>query len=205
MEALILSIERKLHSPSSFNEKKYERYKKYEMSVREVIQSRKIIRVAIVGVVAKIIQRESSKKRTFYDVHIGDKTAEVVVRVFEIHEWPNVTKGAVFLILGRWNPEYKSITPEKMIAAADMCKEFLPGADPEPLEKKLTYLIKQVENPHLHKLLRGVFEGDILEKFLTSPAAYYHHQPYRGGLAEHTIQIAWMMARIAPDYGVCTI
>ena len=60
-------------------------------------------------------------------------------------------------------------------------------------------LIRGVRNSHLHALLKAVFhrEGDFWPCFEGAPAATNNHHNYRGGLLEHSGEVALLCERLA--------
>ena len=59
-------------------------------------------------------------------------------------------------------------------------------------------LIRSIQNPHLKALLRELFapESEIWKQFQHAPAAKSMHHNYRGGLLEHSGEVATMCDRI---------
>jgi 3'-5' exoribonuclease len=67
--------------------------------------------------------------------------------------------------------------------------EFLPSTpyDVEQMFEDLAKAIEDVKNPHIKELLARIFADEsIADKFKRAPAAVSIHQPYIGGLLEHT-------------------
>lgn len=60
-------------------------------------------------------------------------------------------------------------------------------------------LVRSVRNDHLHALLKEIFrrDGDIWSRFEESPAATNMHHNYRGGLLEHSGEVALLCDRLA--------
>ncbi|NIA05387.1 MAG: HD domain-containing protein, partial [Proteobacteria bacterium] len=52
----------------------------------------------------------------------------------------------------------------------------------------------------LQALLQAVFQGPLLEQFVTAPAAKRMHHAYLGGLIEHTLSVTGLAAKIADHY-----
>ena len=60
-------------------------------------------------------------------------------------------------------------------------------------------LIRSVKNPHLRALLKSVFDpgGALWPRFETAPAARTMHHSQRGGLLEHSGEVALLCDRVA--------
>ena len=60
----------------------------------------------------------------------------------------------------------------------------------DELMQKIFSKIDSIENYHLKNLLKSFFDDpEFAEKFKRAPAAMKVHQPYIGGLAEHTVNV----------------
>jgi 3'-5' exoribonuclease len=70
----------------------------------------------------------------------------------------------------------------------------------EELSNLLDAMIERVENSYLKKLLDAVFDGNIRQKYLSSPAAKLLHHDYIGGLADHSLSMAEIVVRLADHY-----
>ncbi|RYG68177.1 HD domain-containing protein [bacterium] len=60
-------------------------------------------------------------------------------------------------------------------------------------------LVRSVRNPDLYALLKEIFrhDGDVWTRFAESPAATNMHHNYRGGLLEHSGEVALLCERLA--------
>lgn len=60
-------------------------------------------------------------------------------------------------------------------------------------------LIRAVRNPHFHALLKEIFrrDGEFWPRFADAPAATHNHHAYRGGLLEHSGEVALLCERLA--------
>jgi len=71
----------------------------------------------------------------------------------------------------------------------------------DELIKKIFSKINSIENPHLQNLLESFFKNqEFIEKFKRAPAATKVHQPYIGGLIEHTINVVAICETICNIY-----
>ncbi len=71
----------------------------------------------------------------------------------------------------------------------------------DELMRKIFSKINSVENYHLKNLLKSFFDDqEFAEKFKRAPAATKVHQPYIGGLAEHTVNVVAICESICNIY-----
>ena len=71
----------------------------------------------------------------------------------------------------------------------------------DELMQKIFSKIDSIENYHLQNLLKSFFnDPEFAEKFKRAPAAMKVHQPYIGGLAEHTLNVVSICESIGNIY-----
>jgi len=71
----------------------------------------------------------------------------------------------------------------------------------DELMSKIFSKINSIENYHLKNLLKSFFDDpEFAEKFKRAPAAMKVHQPYIGGLAEHTVNVVTICETIGNIY-----
>ena len=71
----------------------------------------------------------------------------------------------------------------------------------DELMQKIFLKIDSIENYHLRNLLKSFFnDPEFAEKFKRAPAAMKVHQPYIGGLAEHTVNVVNICESIGNIY-----
>ena len=80
--------------------------------------------------------------------------------------------------------------------------EFMPASSKSSsvMKKGLQQLIDSVQDPYLSELLKNIFQGGLLQQFLTAPAAKMMHHAYLGGLAEHTLSVTQLAAKVCAHY-----
>ncbi|NLK00547.1 MAG: HD domain-containing protein [Clostridia bacterium] len=60
--------------------------------------------------------------------------------------------------------------------------------------------ISSINNPHLDRLFKAIFSSDFKEKFFAAPGGKTIHHAYRGGLLEHTLEVASIADHISQIY-----
>jgi 3'-5' exoribonuclease len=81
--------------------------------------------------------------------------------------------------------------------------DYFPSSkqDPDVMYKRLKQIIKKLSNPHLKKLLNGIFsDPKVEEQFKKAPAAKALHHVYLGGLLEHTLSVVDLCILVADYY-----
>lgn len=78
---------------------------------------------------------------------------------------------------------------------------FLPAlpADHAAHRARFSEIVRSVRDPHLKALLKEIFrhDGEFWNNFQTAPAAQNLHHSYRGGLLEHSGEVALLCDRTA--------
>jgi len=65
-----------------------------------------------------------------------------------------------------------------------------PKRDIEDMKKELKNYISSIKNIHLKSLLEKIFTNEFIEKFSIHPGAIQYHHNWKGGLMQHTIEVA---------------
>ena len=68
------------------------------------------------------------------------------------------------------------------------------------MREELAGLIATVADPGLHRLLAGLFQGQLLQEFSQAPAAKMMHHACLGGLLEHSLSVAGLALKISEHY-----
>jgi 3'-5' exoribonuclease len=100
---------------------------------------------------------------------------------------------------GQMQMSIKTLEETSEISAED----FIPSTDKdmEELMQAIDSKIASIKNYHLKGLLISFFDDMIFrEKFKKAPAAKKLHQAYKGGLAEHTVNVANICEAICQIY-----
>ena len=65
-----------------------------------------------------------------------------------------------------------------------------PKRDIEDMKKELKNYISSIKNSHLKSLLEKIFTNEFTENFSIHPGAIQYHHNWKGGLMQHTIEVA---------------
>ncbi|MHA1860466.1 MAG: HD domain-containing protein, partial [Candidatus Asgardarchaeia archaeon] len=65
-----------------------------------------------------------------------------------------------------------------------------PKKDIEIMKRELMDYIKSVKDNDFKKLLEDIFSGEFLERFADHAGAIQYHHAWRGGLLQHTLEVA---------------
>ncbi len=164
-----------------------------------------------VFLVAKKSLAETKAGKPYLALALMDRTGEVEARMWEnaLQFEPQAEEGTFVLVQAVAKPfrdqMQLSVMALRQVAdtTVDMA-DFLP-ASPRPLADmaaELETVIAAVNDPPLRALLRVLFQGDTLARFLRAPAAKKLHHAYIGGLIEHTLSIVAMAGKAAAHYGL---
>jgi len=80
---------------------------------------------------------------------------------------------------------------------------FLPQTEknPEQMFGQLVHILRQIQNPHMQKLVEAFLaDAPLMERFKKAPAAIALHHAYLGGLLEHTLSVLELGCLILPKY-----
>ncbi|MBI5778160.1 MAG: HD domain-containing protein [Planctomycetes bacterium] len=154
-------------------------------------------------------QRKTKTGSIYFRLELRDKTGKVATNIWDniaqldsISEYSFVRiKGQVDLYQGELQLKTSSIAPA---SDKDINPDFFAvhtALDIEALYNRLTNVLARVKDPHLVKLLEAfVKDEDFIERFKKSPAAVEKHQPYTGGLMEHTLNMANLALSVGQQY-----
>lgn len=151
-----------------------------------------------------------NKPGVFLSLSLGDRTGELPARVWEDGERfaQNVevgdivrAEGEVITFQGNLQLNLRRLT---VVAEAELdIADFLPTSarDREELLEEILTVVREVTNPHCRALLDRFFQSaEFREVFCRAPAGKKHHQPYIGGLLEHTAGVVRLARAVAAAY-----
>jgi 3'-5' exoribonuclease len=160
---------------------------------------------------ARVCQLRTAKGGKHYlHADLGDKTGQITARLWNATDAMfQALGGAHFVrVTGRVEVYQDSLQLNlntiRPVSDKDVnVEDFLPRSprDVEEMFAKLRELAASVRNEHLSRLLSDFLgDGDFTARFKKAPAAVSYHQPYLGGLLEHTLAVATLADYVASRY-----
>lgn len=154
-----------------------------------------------VFIAVSLAVRVASGGSPFLSLKLRDCTGEVAAKLWNAPEDILTQIGGSKLVKvcgfvergGKYNGDFRllGITPHE--APADLTPFLMPlPGDFKSHKARFFELIRAVKSPHLHALLKEIFrvDGAYLERFCDAPAAKSMHHAHRGGLLEHSGEVA---------------
>ena len=176
------------------------------MKVREFVDGCDVAQPLVVRDVELRQRRDGGE---YMKMLLGDRTGSVAAMVWE--EVPSARElcraGEVLHVVGRYcvharyGPQLSIISMREAHPHEYAPEELLdgPGRDADQMEADLRALLRTIQNPHLRRLLRLVFdEGSaVWSQYRDAPAAKHYHQAYRHGLLEHSLTVAQAVSALS--------
>jgi 3'-5' exoribonuclease len=153
----------------------------------------------------------TTKSGDFYiSATLGDKTGQIPARMWQANEavFESVPMDGFLHVKGRIE-DYRGslqlvIDACRPIAAEKVAMaDFLPTTahDVEEMWSELLEITRAIKNRHLKLLLKKFMEDKTLvAAFKRAPAAMQMHNPFIGGLLEHTLSVARAAKALLPLY-----
>lgn len=148
--------------------------------------------------------------KPYLALNLCDKTGDIKGRVWDNAEklaslfaQGNIVKIKAYSIRYQGELQLNINAIENQSCDDTTLAEFLPASskDPEKCFNELMSLCKIIENVHLKKLLKTIFEDEAISSaFKTAPAARTIHHNYLGGLLEHTLNVTRLSNDISKHY-----
>jgi 3'-5' exoribonuclease len=143
--------------------------------------------------------RLTRQNKQYLNIELGDKSETLNANIFDdFNDIYNSFKNGEIVKVKGMIDEYQGtkqirITYLDPVTPADdvSINDFLPKSLRNPSEMKEEFLkrIDLLSNDYLKALMKAIFSGERLEKFLTAPAGKSWHHGYIHGLIEHTLEI----------------
>jgi 3'-5' exoribonuclease len=143
--------------------------------------------------------RLTKSNKQYLFLELGDKTASINANLWDNFEdfYKLVIAGDVVKVTGimddfQGSPQIKINSIRKSNSKdAVQPQDFLPLSkrDPEVMKKEFIDRIEEISNSYLQTLMKQIFIGEKLDKFLRAPAGKSWHHSYIHGLVEHTLEI----------------
>ncbi len=154
--------------------------------------------------------RTTRKGDPYLTVTLGDKTAKVPARMWQVNEqfFKSVPVEGFLHVKGRAE-EYRGSLQVIIDACRPVPKDKVDVAefvavtdnDVEAMWAELLEHLRTVKTPPLRMLIKKFVEdADFVEAFQHAPAAMHMHHPFLGGLLEHTLNVTRAAKALLPMY-----
>jgi 3'-5' exoribonuclease len=176
------------------------------MNVREFSDGCDIAQVLLVREIELRHKRDGAQ---FLRLQFGDRTGSVAAMVWDDIESVRelCRAGEPVHVTGRYevSPRWGGQLCVRALRAAQ-ADEYEPEdlhdgpvRSAVQMEADLRELLRTIQNPHLHRLLRLVFaeSSPVWREFRDAPAAKRYHQAYRHGLLEHCLSVAQAVSALS--------
>ncbi|MFC1614615.1 3'-5' exoribonuclease YhaM family protein [Gemmatimonadota bacterium] len=166
--------------------------------------------VDCVCILTSVQTKKTRKEKSFLRLEFGDAGGRVPGVMWEgfDEQLASLPPGEIVRVLGRmdqWEDR-----PQLAVQSIHLPppgsfdpKDLLPRSErnPEQMLGELDRAVESVKYPPLRKLLSNIYcDNELRENFATAPAAKRWHQPYLGGLLEHTLNVYYHAANMAGRY-----
>jgi len=150
---------------------------------------------------------KTKQDKPFVDIELIDRTGNVKGKIWSdsIDKCDKVKVGEVVKIEGSIE-EYQE-RPQLKIASMKLTDDYDPidfqrisEYSTEEMRETIKDTIDKIKNHSLNKLLKNVFTKETMSAFLESSAAKGFHHAYKGGLAEHTVEMLYLARPIYDRY-----
>jgi len=161
--------------------------------------------------VIKSYKKGSTKQgQPFIDVELADKSGSVRGKVWSDHidkcevnkvgEAVKVDGSIEEYPPGSGKPQFKIVS--MVLAESYDPIDFQKSSEYsiEELEEKISNTLKGIKNKHLNSLLKNIFDEETMASFLQSSAAMNIHHAYKGGLAEHVVEMLYLAESVLERY-----
>ncbi len=143
--------------------------------------------------------RNTKTNKQYLYLELGDKTASLNANLWDNFEefYKQVNTGDVVKVAGsidefQGTPQIRINSIRKSNRKDDVLpQDFLPVSkrNPEIMKREILDRMEKISDPYLRTLMKQIFSGENLEKFLKAPAGKSWHHSYIHGLNEHTLEI----------------
>jgi len=156
--------------------------------------------------------RQTRDGKPYLVLKVGNATGQSDARVWAegLSAWEGIASGDALHIHARVKTGFRGGEPELEILSATPLPPDHPvrlelnpvcSIPREELRMRLHDLMYSIRRGSARWLLKYVLESDAVgyERYLTAPAAKMHHHAYIGGLAEHSLEVAYMALALADN------
>ena len=144
---------------------------------------------------------KTAKNGPYLQMLLSDQTGQITVKKWQATDQDiAIASESRFLCVsgnvekdGQYKGDIK-ITYLTSVSEPEDVEEFLPPFPENHRETVAAYkeLMNSIKEPHLYNLLRVIFQGSegTWKQFKSASAAQSRHHAYRGGLIEHSMEVA---------------
>jgi 3'-5' exoribonuclease len=158
--------------------------------------------------VVKSYKKGTTKQNQPYiDIELVDRTGLIKGKVWSdsIENCEFIKEGDVVKVDGvieeyRESPQFKISSMIKTEDYDPVDFQKVTEYSTEEMKETILFTIEEIKNSYLKKLLRDIFDPDTLTQFLDASAAMSVHHAYRGGLAEHTVEMLLLAKPVIERY-----
>lgn len=159
---------------------------------------------ATVDLIARVTRREERVSRTgspYVTLFLEDRSATLRAQLWnDGYVGPEVAVSDVLHVHGVW--QHIGEQWFLKVRAAEYATSYSPirliplSSCPHPdIPERLELLVDRLTVPALRDFVEALFnDGDLREAFLHAPASRHHHHSHPGGLAEHSLECAEIVA-----------
>lgn len=161
-------------------------------------------------ILASVRSKETRQQKTFLNLEFSDSSGRVPGVMWEgfDEELARTAPGEIVRVQGRMEsyndrPQVRVTSILRPAPGTYDPRDFLPASkqDTDQMLAELDGIVESIENAPLKVLMQSMFGDDRLRRsFSMAPAAKRWHQPYLGGLLEHTLSVHYHAANMAGRY-----
>lgn len=154
--------------------------------------------------------RETKNGKPYLQLELGDSSGRVAAVMWDGFDENamGLQAGEIVHVNGRmdtYRDKLQLVVQRLIRLDPSKCdpRELLPSSERDPAEmlQELDGHIKLIANPGIRTLMEKIFgDAEIRQSFANAPAAKRWHQPYIGGLLEHTLNVLANSVSLAGRY-----
>lgn len=158
------------------------------------------IRRALLAVTRIEIRKTGEEvPQSYLSIRFGDNSGKIAGTCFGYDTLPDhVKEDSLVLVSGRYSREFRNIhiqDPGQIEEyRGDYERDDFLAKSPRDIDEmnaELTNIIRSIKEPNYRRLLGRIFRDEkVRKRFREWPAAESIHQPYIGGLLEHSLGVA---------------
>ena len=154
--------------------------------------------------------RKTKKGNDYLYLELVDRTGQIIANIWDNTETiaPNFSKDDFVQVAGvveeyKGKPQVRIDSLKRLAEGEVDLSDFIAqtGQDIDLLWAQVKEASETIKDSYLKQLIDLFLkDGNLAEAFKKSPASIKHHQPYLGGLLEHTVTMLNLARGILPSY-----